>query len=484
MNKINIFFLSLILMVSNSCDLDLYPLSSVSSDSYWRAEDDAKAAVNGLYSRMRSQISTHQWIYWFDGRSCIVGPGRTPGGIVQYNANELSSTMTDTNWNGLYSIISQANSIINNIDTIEFADKTTRDELLAQAYFFRAWCYYNLVRLWGDVPKITNFISSLDDPQLYPERSPKSEIWELIKEDIGNADNLYKSKESESCNRVSRAAILMLKTDISLWLYKVEHAGDEFLKQAETAVTEILSYPGYGILDNYSDVFDIEENNEIIFSLYYDVLENSSQYGTLFAQVSNVPASHKNNPIPCGNTTSQPMAFSQVFMDEYRNRTPGDTRAEYLCNDTEVGGTTYRWTKKYMGELIGGRREFDTDMRIYRYSEAVLFYSEILAEKNDIPNAVRQLNRVVERAYGTDSYYPENMTKEHFLDALLDERIIEFAGECKSWFDMIRFGEVFERVSTLKGRENDKEGNILLMPVFHETINRNSKIIQTPGYDE
>ena len=97
---------------------------------------------------------------------------------------------------------------------------------------------------------------------------------------------------------------------------------------------------------------------------------------------------------------------------------------------------------------------------------------------------MRQLNRVVERAYGTDSYYPENMTKEHFLDALLDERIIEFAGECKSWFDMIRFGEVFERVSTLKGRENDKEGNILLMPVFHETINRNSKIIQTPGYDE
>lgn len=485
MNRINILFIGFLLLVSNACNLDVFPDSSVSSDSYWRSEDDVKAAVNGLYSRMRSQISTYQWVYWFDARSCIVGSGRTPGGIVQYNANELSSTMTDTNWNGLYSIISQANSIINNIDKVIFSDKVKRDEFLAQAYFFRAWCYYNLVRLWGDVPLVTSFISSLDDPQLFPERAPKKNVWTLIEEDINNADNLYKSTSVTSRNRVSRAAILMLKTDIFLWLYKVEKAGQEYLDNAETAIKEVISFKDtYDLMDKYAEVFDVEENKEIIFSLYYDVLENSSQYGTLFAQVSNVPASHKNNPIPCGNSTSQPMAFSEVFMQDYRNRTSGDTRAEYLCNDTDVNGTVYRWTKKYMGELIGGKREFNTDTRIYRYAEALMFYAEILAEKDDIQNAVIQLNHVVERAYGRTDFYPSSMSKVDFLDALLDERIIEFAGECKSWFDMIRFGEVFNRVATLKGRENDKQGNILLMPVFHETINRNSKIKQTPGYED
>ena len=484
MKKLNILFLSVALCFSSACNLDLYPVSSVSSDSYWNSEDDAKAAVNGLYSRMRSQISSYQWAYWFDGRSFIVGPGRTPGGITQYNANELSSIMNDTNWAPLYNIVSQANAIINNIDKISFANNDTRDELLAQAYFFRAWCYFNLVRLWGDVPKITNFIASLDDPQLYPERAPKAQVWELIISDIDAAADLYKSSAIVSRNKVSRAAILMLKTDIYLWLYKVEKAGDTYLTGAEDAVKEILTYKDkYGIIEKYEDVFDVEDNKEIIFALYYDVLENSGQYGTLFAQVSNVPASHKNNPIPCGNSTSQPLAFSEIFMTDYRNRTPGDKRAEYLCNDTEINGSTYRWTKKYMGELIGGKREFNTDTRIYRFAEALMFYAEILAEKNDIPNAVAQLNDVVARAYGVPDYYRTDMSKDEFMTALLDERIIEFAGECKSWFDMIRFGEVFKRVPTLVGRENDKEGNILLMPVFHETINRNSKIKQTPGYE-
>ena len=66
---------------------------------------------------------------------------------------------------------------------------------MAEAYAVRAWCYFNLVRLWGDVPLITNFVSSLDDPQLYPERSPKSTVYETIKSDIENAEQLYLSNE-------------------------------------------------------------------------------------------------------------------------------------------------------------------------------------------------------------------------------------------------------------------------------------------------
>ena len=62
--------------------------------------------------------------------------------------------------------------------------------------------------------------------------------------------------------------------------------------------------------------------------------------------------------------------------------------------------------------------------------------------------------------------------------------MIEFAGECKSWFDLIRFGEVFNRVPALVGRENDNQGNILLLPVNDDTISRNPKIKQTPGYEK
>jgi hypothetical protein len=67
-------------------------------------------------------------------------------------------------------------------------------------------------------------------------------------------------------------------------------------------------------------------------------------------------------------------------------------------------------------------------------------------------------------------------------DAILRERIVEFTAEGKSWFDFIRFGKAFELIPSLVGRQGDREGNILLMPIAPSTLSNNPKIKQTPGY--
>lgn len=67
-------------------------------------------------------------------------------------------------------------------------------------------------------------------------------------------------------------------------------------------------------------------------------------------------------------------------------------------------------------------------------------------------------------------------------DAILHERLIEFGAEGKSWYDIIRFGKAFEMIPTLVGRENEYEGNILLLPVSPNTITKNPNIVQTPGF--
>ena len=105
-----------------------------------------------------------------------------------------------------------------------------------------------------------------------------------------------------------------------------------------------------------------------------------------------------------------------------------------------------------------------------------------MAERELYSEAVKVLNEVVTRAYNEKNHYPETLSGDEFKETLLDERMIEFAGECKSWFDLIRFGKVFERVPSLLGRENDNQGNILLLPVHDDTISRNTKIKQTPGF--
>ncbi len=484
MKKFKIIAVSFLISLAASCSLDILPDSSVSNDSYWKTQNDVEAAVNGIYTQMRNQLDSWKWIYWFEARSGNMAQGMTSCGIGSYIENEITPSLNDVSWSTLYNIVAQANAVINNAGRAEFHDTAVHDKLLSEAYFFRAWCYFQLVRLWGDVPKITNFISSLDDPQLYPERSPKDEIYQLVLDDIAKAGELNTEKSIESRNRVSRAAILMLQTEIYLWMYRVEKASDQYLAMAETAVDEVLEFPGLQMLGNYRDVFETENNSEIIFALYYDLLENTSQYGTLLCQSSTlVPEEYRNNPIPVNNSNNR-IKFSDSFCSRYLDKTPGDTRASYICDEIESGGTVYRYTLKYQGEMNGNTRAFTTDTRMYRLAEAYMFKAEILALKGQDAEACSMLDKTVSRAYGNDRFYSAKaLTGDDLMDAILDERMIEFAGECKSWFDLIRFGVVFERVEKLIGRENDKQGNILYLPVHNDSISRNTKIKQTPGYE-
>jgi starch-binding outer membrane protein, SusD/RagB family len=486
MKKILNIFLITALLGASSCDLNLVPESSVSSVSYWKNEDDARSAVNGIYARFQSSITNFNWMYWFEARGGNIAQGLTPTGIISYTSNDITSALSDTNWSGLYSIISQCNAVINNIDKVKYANVTTRNQLLAEALFFRAWCYFNLTRLWGDVPLMTEFIENLDSDQLYPERTPKADVNNFVLKDIDEAEKLYVATTIPIRNRVSRAAILMLKTEINLWLYKTEGKRASYLTEAEKAVDGVLALPAatLALQAKYSDVFDREENTEIIFSIYYDLAEKVDQYGLLLAQSNTlVPSASRNNPVIVGNSANHVMMFSNEFYTRYRNKTANDTRATYISNDLLVGGVNYRYTNKYMGIPNGVQRAFVSDTRIYRLAEAILFKAEILAEKNDFAGAVTQLNKVASRAYGTPTKYTTALTGEAFKETLLDERMIEFAGECKSWFDLIRFGKAFDRVASLKNRQADKKGNILLLPINNDTINRNPKIKQTPGYE-
>jgi len=119
---------------------------------------------------------------------------------------------------------------------------------------------------------------------------------------------------------------------------------------------------------------------------------------------------------------------------------------------------------------------------VYRLAEAILFKAEILNAQGSTAEAVSYLNQIAERAYGISDYYSTALSQAELDDAILDERLIEFGVEGKSWFDMIRFGKAFERISSLTGRENEYQGNILLFPIDPESITTNPSITQTPGF--
>lgn len=481
----NILFCFILTLFLFGCEnqLNIKPDSSLTAASFWEDEGDVNAALNGAYDRFRSTFNDYDYLYWYEYRAGLITCGDNPYGPCDlYKKNDIKPSDTGTNWEDIYEVISSVNGIIMNIDKIEFTDSDEKNEILAQALFIRAWCYYTLVRVWGPIPIVTNFIISTDDPQLYPTRSDESDVFESIKSDIDDALTLFADPVPEKPYYISRAAILMLKTDVYLWTSKVINSGIDDLEIAESAVDKVLANSSYSMENDYEEVFLNEESKENILTIYFDMVEGGDQYGEYLCQGrAFVPIEYHNNPVTVKLEINR-VVFSDHFYDNYRNTNSNDSRGTLISNDLEIDGINYRWSDKYAGELVGTDRFSTTDTRLYRFAEAILFKAEILAAKGNVGDAVIELNKIAERAYGESNYYTNGMTKEELEDSILHERIIEFAGEGKAWFDYIRFGKAFDDIPDLVGRENDKQGNILLLPVNVNTITLNKNIKQTPGY--
>lgn len=464
---------------------DKDPLSVITSQNMWSTESEANAGIAGMYSRFRSTFNTETYLIWFEFRSGFWKVGASGAGQwddLFLNTPNATSTPS-TNWNDIYRVVGAANLALKYIPDIDFSNENNQKTLLADAYFMRAFCYFALARIWGDVPLITTPIESLDAENLYSARSDVELVIDQVKADIDQALTLMADEGVRDRVMASKAAINMLKADVHLWTAKRMSGGNADLTIAQTAAEAVITDPNYELLTSYEEVFRVEQNKETIFSIFFDALEGSqNQYGQRFTyQANQVPKEIRDTPVPIGSS-AQWHTFTDHYVNDYLNITPGDTRKDVNNQDYVYKSKLYRWVNKYMGEFISGTRIAITDTRIYRFAEAILFKAEAMNGLGDTPGAIFELNKIAKRAYGVDDFYPNTFTKEEVDSLILHERLIEFGAEGKSWFDLIRFGKAFELIPTLVGRENDYQGNILLMPVAPGTITNNPKVVQTPGY--
>ncbi|MCU0457774.1 MAG: RagB/SusD family nutrient uptake outer membrane protein [Bacteroidales bacterium] len=487
MKKIIAITVLLVALVFTACEdrFDKDPLSLITSQNMWSTESEARAGITGMYSRFRSTFNTETFLIWFEFRSGFWKVGASGAGQwddLFLNTPNATSTPS-TNWNDIYRVIGAANLALKYIPEINFSDDDVKNTLLADAFFIRAFCYFALGRIWGNVPLITTPIEALDDENLYSPRSDVDLVFGLVKDDIDQALTLIADDGVRNRIMASRAAINMLKADVYLWTAKRMGGGNADLTTAQAAAEAVIADANYELWPSYEEVFRVEQNRETIFSIYFDALEGSqNQYGQRFTyQANQVPAAVRDNPVPIGSS-AQWHTFTDLYVNNYLNKTAGDIRKDIINQDYNYKGKLYRWVNKYMGEIISGTRVAVSDTRIYRFAEAILFRAEAMNGLGDTPGAILELNKIAKRAYGVDDFYPGTLTPAEVDSLILHERLIEFGAEGKSWFDIVRFGKAFELVPTLVGRENDYQGNILLMPVSPSTITNNPKVVQTPGY--
>lgn len=469
-----------LLAFSYSCsDLDLVPISSLATGSMWRTPDDARSAKYAMYERFRNAY-TGNYAWYTEIRTGQYRVGKSF--YERYRPtlqNILTPATNGSDWGAFYDLVNNCNLILKYVPTIEFIDVNQKNQIIAEAHFMRALTYFWMVRIWGEIPVITMPFESDDQEGLYPSRESVSEVFQLIKNDLVEAESVYPASASQQPSHFANlAAIQMLKTDVYLWLHKVENESNALTK-AEEGINAVIANTAYELEPVFRDIFRQKANKENIFTIYRDQDETGPNWlhGTIWRD-GDIPIEYHNNPVPIGGDNTHMFA---AFYWDLLYEDPDDQRSAETIDSFGIPNViTWEFNVKYSGTYTDARR-WDQNIHLYRFAEAILFKAEVENENNNQASAVNYLNQVAERAYGDASYYSSTLSKAEVDDAILKERAKEFFLEGRYWWDLLRFDKVFEKVPNLVGREN--ELNVLLWPVAFNTINRNDNINQTPGYE-
>lgn len=476
--------LSMTLSLSAGCSLmDIEQKSKITSSNMWLNESDAEGAMYGMFHQFRGTYAT-ALIYWGDYRSGTFGYGLGSGTAYdKMYKNQLDATESKgTNWGSIYTLVNDANLILRHVPEIEFSSQDEKNEILANAYFVRAFAYFSIARVWGDAPKLTTGFESTE-ADLKPSRTDVSEIYALIEDDIDNAYSLMPDSAGD-CTTANKAAVNMLKAEFYLWLYGVRNGGEAALEAAETAVDEVLS-SGKDILPSYADVFALnnKNNNEIIFTFHYakDEFEGGYHSNYLIPTSRWMGSEEDKKNVQLMTADDQRCNFSETMVELLKSDTR-DSRTSVSYGDwTDAkDGTRYTWVNKFAGLWEDNQRYFISDIPVYRFAEALMFKAEICMYRENLGDAVVYLNKVAKRAYGIDDYYSAT-TAADFKNDLISEYVKEFAAEGKTWWNYIRLGRAFTDIPSLRGRQN--ETNILLWPIATACMNENPNIRQTVGYN-
>ncbi len=493
MTKFNktLIYGSIALCSVSSCtkQLELKPVSSISTTSFWKTENDATGALYGMYARFRNVTATYLFI-WGESRSQDM---KASTGVDATNTrnfdNSLDATAAGPDWSTIYTVVNDANSILKNVPNIKFATQANQNRILAEAYTMRAYLYFVLVRNWGAVPLVTDPTSGYNPSSIYKVRSPIADVFTLIKKDIDSAIALFSDNSFiTGRNRWSKPGADALKGDVYLWTGKVLGGGAADFTTALNALTEI-SLSDVTLLSDFTSIFDYSNkgNKEIIMASNFKEFESNETFMANMYVYSGLPAN-----ISPGARDS----LGVLGGDNYWTLTE-DTRSRFSDDDLrkrasyiDVYGvdpatglyTNYFATvqRKFDGMIDNGIRHFLDDVVIYRYADVLLLKAEAETALNQDPS--NDINSVRMRAYGANfsSHVFVNGTQEVNDSLILNERLLELLYEGKRWYDILRFNKASVLIPFFKSNPGSEYK--YLWPLSLSILSLEPKATQNQGY--
>ncbi|MFJ1433050.1 RagB/SusD family nutrient uptake outer membrane protein [Capnocytophaga canimorsus] len=480
-----------------SCSLDKEPISDFSElrqESSSAVSYTTRAELKPAYDAMYTFIKGNGQEFWMldfmvctETRSDNAYAGGTNLELLENEKNTLSSINKNNlrDWKGYLNGVARANIVLANIDAITDIDDSERKRWKAEAQILRAWMYFDMVRLWGEVPlspainlpPITSENINKLYPILYPER--RNTVIEVYTDIIANLEAAAQNApEVNSSNK-----FLFTKGVANALLAKVyaEKPMRDYTKTIQYADAVIAS--GYSLLPNYADLFQLNDtktdiklrnSSESIFEITYE------GGGTWVAGLFGLNHTNPKDAISWARWVAPSRDLIAAFDAE------GDVvRRENSIVYSPTNHTTYYPDKTSYPHLYKIRSSSSSVIKI-RLADILLIKAEAAVALGDITTAASLVNQVRNRVNLPN--IPNNLSQTDMQAAVLKERRLELAFEGQRWFDLLRSDKAIEIMNGLNSRDSGRlqmrslTQNTMISPVPNEEKDKNPRLGQNQGY--
>lgn len=479
------------------CDdmFNLYPQDELLEKDFWQTKDDVESSVINCYYHLRR--CQDEMIIYGVSRSDLV---RSSGFEDLNNAKKgvFVSKYNICKWNRWYALIQAANLVIGNAERVLGQDPAytteVHNQLVGEAKFMRAFAYFNLIRMWKNVPVVDQ--PSIHDSQDYlPQKSNNpDEVLNFIEDDLQFATThmviaydheLKEMSDLMNRARATRGAAWALYSDVHLWR-------NNYAECIE-ACDQVLNSSLYELVDggNWFDLFHPQKGNtvEAIFELNYDDMydfskrQQASRYGST--------------------------AMEQWFTNRIYART--DLTVMWPFPDVRYStlmGTGGNRVRKHAGADASGTNTVPQTMNpnwiIYRLPHVMFNKMEALnrLEGDQALSTINNMLLTIERRAGVNTFEPLSGGVVQVEEQIMYYKLKELAFEGTRWFDLVRIGKRqwdenitgesnFLIREVLKAfNESDKvfvRGNLnnpeaWYLPIHRDELLSNSNLTQNPYY--
>lgn len=438
-------YLVLFLGLLTSCKnfLEVEPRASISDDGTIIDKASAETAIRGIYNASRSYYSVgFQSIAYLSGDNVQwTGSQSQVQEFINHHVSPENATISSV-WNGIYVSVNRANHAIAKLPAVADPLLTSeqKNQLLGEAYFLRALNYFDLLRVWGGVPLITQpTLSAADNRGI--ARSSEQETYAQVIKDLDAAEPLL--TESTDRYRATRKTVWALKA--RFYLYQ-----QNWVKAEEYAGKLIQDNVNYQLVKPFNSFFFPAAQKgtpESVFEFFYSTNELNE---------------HRGQWQPQQNGGTRQWAPSTGLLTLLTNPLTAGGRNTLIAKDNQD-----RW----YGNLY--YRSPGTDPTyVIRIAELYLIRAEARAHLGKISDAVADLDKIRSRA---ELPLTSANSQASVLLAIEEERRLEFAFEAHRWFDLVRTDRAGEILAV-------KDANKTLLPIPVSQLLIDDVLTQNPGY--